>query len=86
MRACVVCMVIEVSGRMGKKAFRQLSEVLDITRELKIGINYREAGAEHTWTANDFASKWVQTMSVTIVKFRAMTVLAGLRKAAAAAD
>ena len=54
-------------------------------KELKIGINYREEGAEHTWTANDFATKWVQRMSFTVVKFRAMTVLAGLRKAAMAA-
>ena len=77
--------VHEVSGGLGKKASNQLAEVLDIAKELKIGINYREEGAEHTWTANDFATKWVQRMSFTIVKFRAMTVLAGLRKAAMAA-
>ena len=77
--------VHEVSGGMGKKASGQLSEVLDIAKELKIGINYQEEGAKHTWTANDFTSKWVQRMSFTIVKFRAMTVLAGLRKAAALA-
>ena len=77
--------VHEVSGGLGKKASNQLAEVLDIAKELKIGINYREEGAEHTWTANDFATKWVQRMSFTVVKFRAMTVLAGLRKAAMAA-
>ena len=59
---------------------------MDITKELKIGINYQEEGAERTWTANNFASKWMQRMPFTIVKFQAMTVLAGLRKAAAAAD
>ena len=69
--------VHEVSGGLGTKASRQLAEVLDIAKELKIGIN---------WTANDFATKWVQRMSFTIVIFRAMTVLAGLRKAAMAAN
>jgi len=49
--------VHEVSGGLGKKASNQLAEVLDIAKELKIGINYREEGAEHTWTANDFATK-----------------------------
>ena len=78
--------VHKVSGGMGKKASQQLSEVLDIAKELKIGINYWEEGAKHTWMANDFASKWVQRMSFMIVKFQAMTVLAGLRKVAAAAD
>ena len=77
--------VHEVSGGMGTKASRQLAEILDIAKELKIGINYQEEGAEHTWTANDFATKWVQRMSFTVVKFRAMTVLAGLRKAVMAA-
>ena len=78
--------VHEVSGGLGKKASNQLAEVLDITKELKISINYQEEGAEHTWMANDFATKWVQRMSFTIVKFRAMTVLAGLQKAAMAAN
>ena len=55
-----------------------------ITLQLKIGSNYREEGAEYTWTANDLATKWVQRMPCTAVQFRAMTVLAGLRKAAAA--
>ena len=78
--------VHEVSGGMGTKASRQLAEILDIAKELKISINYQEEGAEHTWTANDFATKWVQRMSFTVVKFCAMTVLAGLRKAAMAAN
>ena len=78
--------VHEVSWGLAKKASRQLAEMLDITKKLKIGINYREEGAEHTWTANDFATKWVQRMSFTVVKFRAMTVLAGLRKVAMAAN
>ena len=58
---------------------------MDIAKELKIGINYQEEGAEHTWTVNDFATKWVQRMSFTVVKFCAMTMLAGPRKAAMAA-
>ena len=70
---------------MGKKASNQLAEVLDIPKELKVGIKYREEGAEHTWTVNDFAMKWVQRMPFAIVKFCAMTVLAGLRKVAMAA-
>ena len=44
-----------------------MSEVLDITKELKVGINY--------WS--DFATKWVQRMSFTVVRFHVMTVLAG---------
>ena len=54
--------VHEVSGGMGKKASRLLLEVFDIAKELKVSINYREEGAKHTWTANDFAIKWVQRM------------------------
>ena len=72
--------VHDVSVGLGKKASRQLSEVLDIAKELKVGIDYQEEGAEHTWTASDFATKWVQRMSFTVVKFRAMTVLAGLHQ------
>ena len=40
--------VHEVSGGLGKKASRQLSEVLDIAKEPKVGINYQDEGAEHT--------------------------------------
>ena len=70
--------VHEVSGGLGKKASWQLSEVLDIAKELKVSINYQEEGAEHTWTANNFVTKWVQRMSCTVVKFHAMIVLVGL--------
>ena len=52
--------VHEVSGGLSMKASHQLSEVLDIAKELKVGINYQEEGAEHTWMVNDFAMKWVQ--------------------------
>ena len=70
--------VHEVSGGLRSKASCQLSEVLDIAKELKVSINYWEEGPEHTWTVNDFATKWVQRMSFTVVKFCAMTVLVGL--------
>ena len=76
----------EVLGGFGTMASCQLSEVLDIAKELKVSVNYWEEGAEHTWTVNDFATKWVQRMLFTIVKFHAMTVLAGLQKVVMAAD
>ena len=76
----------EVSGGLGTKASCQLSEVLDIAKELKVSINYQEEQAEHTWTVNDFATKWVQRMLFTVVKFHAVTVLAGLQKAVMATD
>ena len=78
--------VHEVSGGLGSKASRHLSEVLDIAKELKVSINYQEEQAEHTWTVNDFATKWVQRMLFTVVKFHAVTVLAGLQKAVMATD
>ena len=73
---------------MGTKASCQLSEVSGIAKELKVSINCQEEGAEHTWTANDFATKWVQRMLFTVVKFCAIWLCwyAGLRKAVMAAD
>ena len=78
-----VPLAFETTGAMGKETQDWWKSVLELEQRERGDVaapSRRDMGLEHTWTANSFASYWLQSMSMVNARAQAESVMLWIGK------
>ena len=71
--------VFETTGAMGKETQKWWKDLVEWSQkrddELEGTRSRRQMGLEHTWSANDWSSFWLQRISVTHARHQAESII-----------